>query len=68
MNTNKMSYIPVENHLPFGNESKPKKSSLRGSIDSRNLIPIAEITKSPKSFHQIKPTAGPNLSTANIKG
>ena len=67
INTNNMNYQPADNLTPFGPDGKLKKSSLRGSIDSRNLIPIAEITKSPKSFNQIKATGGSNLSTANIK-
>lgn len=62
-----MNYTPAENPTLFGPDGKGQKLSIRGSIDSRNLIPIAEVTKSPKSYHQ-KANAGSNLSTANIKG
>ena len=43
------------------------KASVRGSFEARNLIPIAEETKSPLS-HQFKPNSGSNLSQTNIKG
>ena len=62
-----MNYTPAENPSLLGPDGRLQKLSIRGSIDSRNLIPIAEITKSPKSYHQ-KANAGSNLSSANIKG
>ena len=57
---------PAENQTVVF-DGKPCRSSIRGSLDDKNLIPIAEETKSPKSHH-IKPNIGSNLSTTNIKG
>lgn len=52
---------------PGASQQLGYKPSIRGSFEARNLIPIAEETKSPQSHH-IKPNMGPNLSQTNIKG
>ena len=64
-NTTAQGVTPAENQY----DGKHCKSSIRGSLqlDDKNLIPIEEETKSPKS-HYIKPNMGSNLSTTNIKG
>ena len=66
-NTTTNQVMTPAEHQTVVFDGKPCKSSIRGSLDDKNLIPIAEETKSPKSHH-IKANMGSNLSTTNIKG
>ena len=46
---------------PGASQQHGYKTSIRGSFEAKNLIPIEEETKSPQS-HYLKPNMGPNLS------